>query len=68
VGVIELSLDGIQLKDNRPESGPVSFRGWPETPFWLSRLRGEMNSLRIQRGTYQRLRENPVFLILCSPA
>ena len=48
------------MKDNRPETGPVSFRGWPETPFWLSRLQGQVDSLRIQRGTYQRLREKPV--------
>jgi hypothetical protein len=58
--VHELSLDGVQVKDNRPETGPVSFRGWPESPFWLSRLRGQVDSLRIQRGTYQRLQENPV--------
>jgi autotransporter translocation and assembly factor TamB len=58
--VHELSLDSVQVKDNRPETGPFSFRGWPETPFWLSRLQGQVDSLRIQRGTYQRLRENPV--------
>jgi autotransporter translocation and assembly factor TamB len=58
--VHELFLDGVQAKDNRPETAPVSFRGWPETPFWLSRLRGEVNSLRIQRGTYLRLRNKPV--------
>jgi translocation and assembly module TamB len=58
--VHEISLDGVQVKDNRPEAGPVSFRGWPETPFWLSRLQGQVDSLRIQRGTYQRLREKPV--------
>jgi autotransporter translocation and assembly factor TamB len=60
--VNEISLDGIQVKDNRPETGPVSFRGWPETPFWLSRLQGQVDSLRIRRGTYQRLRENPASL------
>jgi len=58
--VHELSLDGVQVRDNRPESGPISFRGWPETPFWLSRLQGQVDSLRILRGTYQRLQENPV--------
>ena len=58
--VQELSLDGVRVKDNRPEAGPISFRGWPESPFWLSRLQGQVDSLRIQRGTYQRLQENPV--------
>ena len=58
--VHELSLDGVQVKDNRPETGPVSFRGWPETPFWLSRLQGQVDSLRIRKGTYQRLLEKPV--------
>ena len=58
--VHELSLEGVQVRDNRPETGPVSFPGWPETPFWLSQLQGQADSLRIQRGTYQRLRENPV--------
>jgi translocation and assembly module TamB len=58
--VHELSLEGVQVKDDRPETGPVSFRGWPETPFWLSRLQGQVDSLQVQRGTYQRLRENPV--------
>ena len=58
--VHEFTLDRVQVRDNRPESGPVSFRGWPETPFWLSRVQGQVDSLRIQRGTYQRLQENPV--------
>jgi len=58
--VHEFSLDGVQVKDNRPETGPVSFRGWPETPFWLSRLGVEVDSLRIQRGSYLRLRNKPV--------
>jgi autotransporter translocation and assembly factor TamB len=58
----ELSLDGVQVKDNRPETGPVTFRGWPQTPFWLSRLQGQVDSLRIERGTYQRLRKKPAVL------
>jgi translocation and assembly module TamB len=58
--VHELSFDGVQVKDNRPETGPISFRGWPVTPFWLSRVQGTVDSLRVQRGSYRRLQENPV--------
>jgi translocation and assembly module TamB len=60
--IYEISLDGVQVEDNRPETGPVSFRGWPEIPFWLSRLQGQVDSLRVQRMAYQRLREKPVSL------
>jgi autotransporter translocation and assembly factor TamB len=58
--VREISFDGVRVKDNRPETGPVSFRGWPVTPFWLSRLQGQVDTLLVQRGSYQRLQENPI--------
>jgi autotransporter translocation and assembly factor TamB len=58
--IYELSLDGVQLRDNRPETGPITFRGWPVTPFWVSRAQGTVDSLRIQRGSYRRLQQNPV--------
>jgi autotransporter translocation and assembly factor TamB len=58
--VHELSLEDVRVQDDRPETGPISFRGWPVTPFWLSRLQGKVNALRVQRGFYRRLQENPV--------
>jgi len=56
----ELSLEGVCVADNRPETGPISFRGWPVTPFWLSRLQGQVDTLRVERGFYRRLQENPI--------
>lgn len=58
--VHELFLEGVQVKDDRQETGPISFRGWPEPPFWLARFQAQVDSLRLQKGTYQRLRESPV--------
>ena len=56
----EISLDGVQIKDHRPETGKISFRGWPQTSFWLSRLKGEVDSFRVQKVIYQRGRADPV--------
>ena len=38
--VHDLSLEGVQIRDNRPESKEVSIPGWPAAPFWLSRPPG----------------------------
>jgi translocation and assembly module TamB len=56
----EISLDGVRIKDERPETGKLSFRGWPATPFWFSRLKGRVDSFRVQNVLYQRGRGEPV--------
>jgi len=56
----EIFLDGVQIKDHRPETGEISFRGWPQTSFWLSRLKGEVDSFRVQKVIYQRGHADPV--------
>jgi translocation and assembly module TamB len=58
--VHEVSLDGARLKDDRPETGEFSFPGWPQTPLWLSRLEGRVDSLQVQNMLYQRGRGEPV--------
>ena len=58
--VHEISLDGVRIKDDRPETGKISFRGWPHTPLWLSRLKGQVDSFRVQNLLYQRVQADPV--------
>ena len=58
--VHEISLDGVRIKDDRPESGKISFRGWPQTAFWLSRRKGQMDSFRLQNMLYQRGQADPL--------
>ena len=56
----EISLDGGRIKDDRPESGKISFPGWPHTSPWLSRLKGRVDSFRVQGLLYQRAQADPV--------
>jgi hypothetical protein len=56
----ELFLHGLRIQDRRPETGKISFEGWPQRPFWLSRLQGEVESFRVQKGIYQRGQADPV--------
>jgi hypothetical protein len=56
----EISLDGVQIKDHSPEAGKISFKGWPQTPFWLARLKGEVDSLWVRKVIYQRGQADPV--------
>ena len=56
----ELSLDGVHLQDNRPESKEIiSFPGWPMAPFWLTRLQGRFESFQVGSLIYRRLKQNP---------
>ncbi len=55
----EFALEGVQIKDNRPPTGRISFGRWPQAPFWLSKLKGEVESLHIQKVLYQRAKAVP---------
>ncbi len=55
--VHDLSLEGVQIRDNRPGSKEVSIPGWPAAPFWLSRLQGRVESLAVKNLEYRRLEQ-----------
>jgi autotransporter translocation and assembly factor TamB len=60
VVIREISLDAVQIKDGRPDTGKTSFPGWPQPPFWISKLQGQLDSFRMNNMLYQRGQEDPV--------
>ena len=55
-------LYGVRIQDYRPGTGKISFGGWPQTSVWLSRLKGDVDSIRVQKVLYQRGRADSVRL------
>lgn len=58
--VHEISIDGVRIKDERRETGKIAFRGWPGTPLWLSSIKGQVDSFRVQSLLYHRAQADPV--------